>query len=237
MIPPMFCHKCGTQVSPDTQFCTTCGTPLTPGAQSLAGVAAIPWTPPEVVQVRGGHWIGEGWELVKSDIGTYVLLALVFTLLGSAVPIIIQGPLIAGMHIYTMKKLLGRRAEFADLFLGFNYFVPTLVASLVIALFVSIGTILCVIPGLVVAAMYKFTYLFIVDKRMDFWPAMQASHAVVKRDYVGFTLFLILMALVDLLGILCCVVGIFVALPVTFAAITVAYKEIVGFDQRTVDAL
>jgi hypothetical protein len=237
MIPPMFCHKCGTQVSPDTQFCTTCGTPLTPGAQSLAGGPAIPWTPPEVVEVRAGHWIGEGWELVKSDIGTYVLLALVFSLLGSAVPIIIQGPLIAGMHIYTMKKLLGRRAEFADLFLGFNYFVPTLVASLVIALFVSIGTILCVIPGLVVAAMYKFTYLFIVDKRMDFWPAMQASHAIVKRDYVGFTLFLILMALVDLLGILCCVVGIFVALPVTFAAITVAYKEIVGFDQRTVDAL
>jgi uncharacterized membrane protein len=88
-----------------------------------------------------------------------------------------------------------------------------------------------------VAAMYKFTYLFIVDKRMDFWPAMQASHAVAKRDYVGFTLFLLLMVLVDLLGVLCCFVGIFVAIPVTFAAITVAYKEIVGFDPHAVDAL
>jgi len=174
---------------------------------------------------------------VKADMGNYVLLAIVFTLLGSMVPIIIQGPLIAGLHIFTMKKLMGRRAEFADLFLGFNYFVPTLVASLLIALFVSIGTILCIIPGLVVAAMYKFTYLFIVDKRMDFWPAMQASHAVVKQDYAGFTLFLLLMVLVDILGVLCCVVGIFVALPVTFAAITVAYKELVGFEQRTVDAL
>src|ERR1035438_2504042 len=46
--------------------------------------------------------------------------------------------------------------------------VPTLVASIVIGLFVFAGTLLCVIPGLVVAAMYKFTYLFIVDKRMDF---------------------------------------------------------------------
>ena len=110
-------------------------------------------------------------------------------------------------------------------------------ASLLIALFVSIGTLLCVIPGLVVAAMYKFTYLFIVDKRMDFWQAMQSSHAIVKRDYVGFTLFLILMFLVNLLGVLCCVVGVFVSIPVTFAAITVAYKELVGFDERTVDAL
>jgi hypothetical protein len=233
----MFCHKCGTQVSADTQFCTTCGTPLGVGDSGLAGAPATPWTPPAVVEVHAGRWISEGWALVTADLGNYVLLALVFAVLSSAVPLVLQGSMIAGLHIFTMKKLMGRRAEFEDLFKGFNYFVPTLVASIVIGLFVFCGTLLCVIPGLVVAAMYKFTYLFIVDKRMDFWPAMQASHAVVKRDYVGFTLFLLLMVLVDLLGVLCCVVGIFVAIPVTFAAITVAYKELVGFDPRTVDAL
>ena len=193
--------------------------------------------PPAVVQVRAGGWIGEAWALVTADIGNYILMALVFTILSAAVPVILQGPLIAGFHIFTMKKLMGRRAELSDLFLGFNYFVPTLVASIVIGLLVFCGTLLCIIPGLVVAAMYKFAYLFIVDKRMDFWPAMQASHAVVKRDYVGFTLFLILMALVNLLGVLCCIVGIFVTIPVTFAAITIAYKEIVGFEPHTVDTL
>jgi uncharacterized membrane protein len=40
-----------------------------------------------------------------------------------------------------------------------------------------------------------------------------------------------------LLGALCCIVGLLVTVPVTIAAITVAYKEIVGFDQRTIDAL
>ena len=72
--------------------------------------------------------------------------------------------------------------------------MPALVASLVIAVFTFAGTLLCIIPGLVVAAMYKFTYLFIVDKRMDFWPAMQASHAIVKQDYFGFTMFLLALA-------------------------------------------
>jgi uncharacterized membrane protein len=90
---------------------------------------------------------------------------------------------------------------------------------------------------LVVAAMFEFTYLFIVDKRMDFWPAMQASHAVVKSDYFGFTMFLLLMVLVDILGALCCIVGLLVAVPVTVAAVTVAYKEIVGFDPRTAETL
>jgi uncharacterized membrane protein len=233
----MFCHKCGTQVSPDVQFCPTCGTSLAVGASNLGGAPAVAWTPPPMVEVHAGRWISEGWALVTADLGNYVLLALIFLVLSSAVPVILQGPMIAGLHIFTMKKLMGRRAEFADLFTGFNYFVPTLVASIVIGLFVFAGTLACIIPGLVVAAMYKFTYLFIVDKRMDFWPAMQASHAVVKRDYAGFTLFLILMALVNILGALCCIVGLLVSIPVTFAAITVAYKEIVGFEQRTVDAL
>ena len=233
----MFCHKCGTQVSPDVQFCPACGASLAPGGLSPAGEPAAPWTPPAGYEVRAGHWVSEGWALVTADLGNYVLLALVFIVLSSAVPVILQGPMIAGLHIFTMKKLMGRQCEFADLFKGFNYFVPTLVASIVIGLFVFCGTLLCIIPGLVVAAMYKFTYLFIVDKRMDFWPAMQASHAIVKRDYVGFTLFLLLLALVDILGLLCCVVGIFVSIPVTFAAITVAYKEIVGFDSRVVDTL
>jgi hypothetical protein len=231
----MFCQRCGTQLASGVRFCPNCGqtqddTPVFGSAPNPA-----PWIPPTGIRASGGRWIGEGWALVKADLGNYIVISLLFILL-SGVPLI-QGPLIAGFHIFTMKKLMGRNAEFGDLFKGFNLFVPTLVASLLIGLFTFAGTLLCIIPGLVVAAMYKFTYLFIIDKRMDFWPAMQASHAVVKNDYFGFTMFLILAFLVNLLGVLCCVVGLLVTVPLTFAAITVAYKEIVGFEQRTLDSL
>jgi len=230
----MFCHSCGTQVSTDVQFCPNCG-------QSLAGTpspaAASTYVARTGLTARPGAWIGAGWEMVKADMGNYVLIALVFVALNSMVPVILQGPLMAGFHIYCIKRLLGRQTEFADLFKGFNFFVPALVAFVVIMLFTFVGTLLCVIPGLVVAAMYKFTYLFIVDKRMDFWPAMQASHNVVRNDYFGFTMFLLLMILVNLLGVLCCVVGVLVTIPLSFAAITVAYNELVGFDPLTPDRI
>lgn len=230
----MFCHSCGTQVANDLQFCPNCGQSLMPS--SLPGPSVPgPWIPPANIQAQTGRWIGAGWQLVKADLGNFVLVTLIFSLL-TGVPLI-SGAMIAGMHVYCMKKLLGRRAELADLFHGFNFFVPTLLASLVIALFTFAGTLLFIIPGLVVAAMYKFTYLFIVDKRMDFWQAMQASHAVARNDYFGFTIFLLAMAGVNLLGALCCFVGVFISIPVTFAAITVAYQETVGFDPRTVDSL
>ncbi|MBZ5624814.1 MAG: zinc ribbon domain-containing protein [Acidobacteriia bacterium] len=232
----MFCHSCGTQVGADLQFCPNCGQPLA-APNPFSSPAPVMWTPPVGVRATPGRWVGAGWEMVKADIGNYILMALVFLALISVVPVIIQGPLMAGFHIYCMKRILNRPAEFADLFKGFNFFVPALVASLLIGLFSFAGTLLCIIPGLVVAAMYNFTYLFIVDKRMDFWPAMQASHAVVKNDYFGFTMFLLLTALVNLLGLVCCIVGVLVTVPLTFAAITVAYKEIVGFDPRTETAL
>jgi len=227
----MFCHHCGAQVGSDVQFCPSCGRSLAAGPQAPAPVA---WTPPVGVKAQSTRWISEGWALVQQDLGNYILMALVFSLL-SGVPLI-QGALIAGFHVFTIKKLMGRRTEFGDLFKGFNFFVPTLVASLLIGIFTFAGTLLCIIPGLVVAAVYKFTYLFILDKKMDFWPAMQASHEVVKNDYFGFTMFLLLAFLVNLLGVLCCIVGLFVTIPVTFAAITVAYKEIVGFEPGTADS-
>ncbi len=231
----LFCPKCGAQVSPDVRFCPTCGQSIAPGVPG--GPAPAAWTPPIGVKAQTGRWISEGWQMVKEDLGNYILMALIFIAVNSVGSIITQGPLMAGFHIVCMKRSMNRKTEVGDLFKGFNYFLPALVASLIISVFVFGGTLLCIIPGLVIAAMYKFTYLFIVDKRMDFWPAMQASHAVVKNDYVGFTLFLLVLALIDFLGVLCCIVGIFVTMPITMAAITVAYKEIVGFDPRTLETL
>ncbi|MBZ5580232.1 MAG: zinc-ribbon domain-containing protein [Acidobacteriia bacterium] len=231
----MFCHHCGAQVDAGSQFCRSCGKPLAGPPGPSAAAPLPPWTPPARVHASAGHWLGAGWNLVMADLGTYVLLALLFFVLGT-VPLI-GGALIAGFHIYTMKKLTGRNPDIGDFFKGFNFFIATLVASILIGLFTFLGTLALIIPGLVIAAMYKFTYLFIVDKRMDFWQAMQASHAVVRQDYFGFTMFLILAFLVNVLGFCCLLVGLLVTVPMTFAAVTIAYKELVGFETRTLDSL
>ncbi|MEO7653570.1 MAG: hypothetical protein ABIZ80_24185 [Bryobacteraceae bacterium] len=199
-------------------------------------IGFTPTYAPPIVKAQTWRWIGKGWDLVKGDLVAYVLMALFFAILNGVVPMILQGPLTAGIEIATLRKLAGRRIEFADMFKGFNYFVPTLAAHLVTMIFVAGGTLLCIIPGLVIAAMYIFVNLFIVDKRMEFWPAMQASHAIVKNDYFGFTMFILAIALVNVLGVLCCVVGILVTLPLSYAAITVAYQELVGFDPNALPA-
>jgi uncharacterized membrane protein len=80
--------------------------------------------------------------------------------------------------------------------------------------------------------MYLFTYLFIVDKKLDFWPAMQASHELVKKDYFGFTLFLVTLILINIGGLLVCFVGLLITVPLSCAAITAAYRDLVGFENQ-----
>jgi hypothetical protein len=227
----MYCHSCGSPIESGAGFCASCGS-----AQRIeAGPGAV-MPPPAAYTVRTGvqsdtmRWIGEGWEVVKADLGTYVLMTIVMMLVSGAVPLLLQGATTAGFQIACRKTLRGQKPSVADLFEGFQFFVPTLLAHIVISILVFIGLLFFIIPGLVVAAMYNFTYLFIVDKRMDMGTAMQASHAVVKQDYFGYTMFLIALGLLNIAGFLCLIVGLLVTVPITFAALTVAYRDAVGFE-------
>jgi hypothetical protein len=46
-------------------------------------------------------------------------------------------------------------------------------------------------------------------------------------------MFLIACALINLLGGLCCIVGLLVTVPTTFCAIAAAYQDIVGVNPET----
>jgi uncharacterized membrane protein len=229
----MFCHFCGAQVNPDTKFCPSCG-------QSLegAGGAASPKADTAargVTHAQTGEWISAGWALVQRDLFLWVIIALIYLLLCSAVPLILQGALTAGLHYAFLKRLLGQPIEFGDMFKGFGFFLATLLAILLIGIFTALGALACIIPAFVISAMYLFTYLFIIDRKMDFWPAMQASHEIVKGDYFGYTMFFLALILLQLLGILACIVGILVTIPVMFAAVTVAYRDTVGIASTSLD--
>lgn len=81
--------------------------------------------------------------------------------------------------------------------------------------------------------MYLFTMPLIADRKMEFWPAMQASHAAVKQNYLGFTFFFIALLLLQIVGALLCLVGLLVTVPLYYAAITVAYRDVFGIQART----
>lgn len=228
----MYCHTCGSEVAAGAQFCTSCGSSQPALGATASEVAAIA---PAFVAAGGGpaqtgRWISQGWEAVKSDLGMFVLMTIIMAAVNGAVPFLLQGALTGGFQAAFKRKFRGQKAELSDLFLGFQRFGSTIAAHLVILIFVFLGLLCLIIPGIVLMVMYTFTYLFVIEKRLGYWEAMRASHAVVKQDYLGYTLFLIALGLLNLLGALCLFVGLLVTIPISMGAIAAAYDQAVGFE-------
>jgi hypothetical protein len=235
----MYCHYCGAKAEATAERCPVCAQPLqrsdTPFTPPQAPPPpAQPFIPPPTASAQTGKWVSEAWEIVKSDLPMFALLALIVAAIGSCVPIILQGAMAVGFHIAIIKKMrTGRPLDLADCFKGFDFLVPALVAALLISIFVTLGTLACIIPGLIVHAMYQFTYLLILDKRLDFWPAMQASLDLVKTDFTGFVVFALALLGLNIAGALMCFVGLLITIPISVVAVTLAYRDLVGFEPQT----
>jgi uncharacterized membrane protein len=184
------------------------------------------------VNVTPGRWIGMGWGIFKKDVGTFILITLIALALTSVGSFVVAGPLMAGMFIAVKRRIMEGRTDMMDLFAGFNLFIDTFLVCILTSLFGIVGLALCIVPVLVVAAFYLFAYVFVVDRKLSFWDAMESSRKVVVGDLVGYIFFVLLLILLNFVGLLLLGIGLLVTLPVSVAAVAVAYQEAVGFIPR-----
>ena len=196
----------------------------------------------EIVQrdytVEASGWIKLGWELVKRDfwllVGASFIAGIIASgcgipYLGILIALILGGPMIGGLYLLYLKKIRGQPVTLGDAFAGFGaMFVPLMLAKIVSGLLTGLGLLLCILPGIYLYVAWSFTLPLVIDKNMDFWPAMDLSRKMVAKHWWGIFGFGLLCFLVALLGLLACCVGIFVAAAVVQAAFMYAYEDIFG---------
>jgi len=181
-----------------------------------------------------GGCIGRGWQLVKSDFWLLIGVSFVGGLIasGCGVPflgLIIGGPMMGGVYALYLKRIRGQPAAFGDAFIGFSTaFVPLMLAMLIKGLLTGLGCLLCILPGVYLAVSWVFVLPLVVDKKIDFWPAMELSRKVITKHWWLMFGFLIVCALVALAGLIACCVGIFVSVAIAQAAMMYAYEDIFG---------
>jgi hypothetical protein len=188
-------------------------------------------------QLNIAHCLSRAWELVTTrfwlSIGVTALIVLLAIVAG-CVPIV--GPLMltyvlySGLDWFFLKMIRGEQAELADAFVGFGpLFLPLMLFSVVGQLLTGIGFLFCLIPGIyLTVAWMMFAGLLILDKKLEFWDAMEVSRRVVTHHWwKAFGLLLVCVLLV-LAGLLVCGIGVFVAYPVVTAAVVFAYEDIFG---------
>ena len=121
-----------------------------------------------------------------------------------------------------------------DIAKGFEVFVAAVLADILISVFVGIGLALLIIPGIIISALYMFAIPLIMEKKMDFWQAMEYSRKLVSKNLFELSIFMLVLYILLFIGVLLLLVGFFVALPIVFAAIAYAYSDLIGLEEPEV---
>jgi uncharacterized membrane protein len=214
-------------VEENAAFCPNCHRPLAaPGPAIPGGI------------VQPGKYLREGWELFKLNPGGFIAFALVFFIIqailgylprvGGLISLAISGPLYAGFYIVSAKLLQRQTMVFQDFFTGFQFFLPLLLLTVVSSLFIIAGLILLILPGIFLMVCYLFASMIVIDRRLDFWPAMELSRRTVQTQWFGFLVFLFVLILINLAGALLLGLGLLISLPVSACAVAAAYADIFG---------
>lgn len=198
------------------------------GSGFQPGGAALPQPQWEL-----GDLFNAGWDLFKKNVGLLIGATLLFWLVMAGANmftwglagLVVGGPLTLGLFALILKIVRGEQAEIGVMFSGFQRFLPALLANLLISVFVGIGIVLCVIPGLIVMALYMLTFLYMYDKGMDFWPAMEASRQQVMANFGKWLVLGIVIVALNLVGSIPCGLGLLVTSPLSMLMIALAYER------------
>jgi hypothetical protein len=173
-------------------------------------------------------------------------------LIGLAVTPIVQ----AGVYRLVLKLHRHEAAEFGDVFSTFStsylqLFLHNLVQAVLIGvtmipgyaliilgsalaqrndaiglLFPLMGVLLMLPPAIYLGVSWIFAAPLIVDKGLDFWPAMELSRKVVGTQFFPVFGLAVICGLIFLAGVVALCLGIFVSAPLALAAIAVGYDMV-----------
>jgi len=218
--------------------------------------------------VRPIECLRDGWELVRGRYWLFVGITFVGVLIGLLAPMyILWGPMVCGIQLCLLRAMRGRPVKFESLFKGFDYFVQSMVATLIWALPLYVIMLLAYLPVIiimisfmkagppaagagppgfptallgamavymavvmaatfVVAVLTVFLYPLIVDRKLPGVAALKTSIRAAMGNLGGILGLVLLNYLCMFVGGLACYVGAIFVLPLHFASLTVAYRQV-----------
>lgn len=189
------------------------------------------------------RYIKEGWELLSSNFANLIVATLIFLgihfAVGSLVPVfggmIVSGPLMGGLFYVILDIRRGEEFKITRMFDGFTKkLVPLVLVGALTSILITIGFFMLILPGLLISGWYLFPYLFVIDKDMDFWPAMEASREIGFENHLSVFLFVIALVVINLAGALAVGIGLIISVPLSMCSVVIAYEHLTGADAEVV---
>jgi uncharacterized membrane protein len=194
-----------------------------------------------------GEAISYGFKLAKQNLFFFVML-FVIVILVSAITSILTGlsahePAFAfvlgilriiinlvisiGLIHIVLKFLDNKKPEYKDM-LYYKPIVNYFLAAILNGLIIVGGLILLIIPGIFFALRLQYTSYLVVDKNLGPLEAIKKSWAITRGNVWNLFFFGLLLGLINILGFLCLLVGLFVTVPLSMLATAFVYRKLLN---------
>lgn len=188
------------------------------GSFIVVGIVILPFLPEFLEDIRQNpDSIATLVSQLKVQLAYYAGIILTYALVG---------PIIASMIRVALKAARDQPVIGSDIWFGFTKVAGRSIAlSFIIMLGVSVGSMLCYVPGLVFGGMMMFSFCYVVDKNFKITEAMSASWNELKPFWIMSGVLYLILSLLSTLGVFACIVGILVSLPFMYIAQACLYVQ------------
>ena len=130
-----------------------------------------------------------------------------------------------GLIKISLEFLDKAKPKIRDIF----YYKPVVsytVASIINTILIIAGIIFLIVPGIIFAVRLQYTTYLIVDKNLGPIEAIKKSWNITRENTWNLFFFGILLGLINILGALCLLVGLFITVPLGMIATTSVYRKL-----------
>lgn len=177
----------------------------------------------------------DAWNFYTANFLVLVCAGIVFQFLSAVSVLILSGPLLGGFLWMVLQgdKRAGKKTEFSDLFYGFKNRIFSLIFLFFIEmLLTAAGYMMLIVPGILLSAMWIYSFLMMLDRENDIVDSMKASWNAVNSAGIAEHVLLVIFTVV-VCGILprIPVAGILIniaAVPYCLVLLVFSYKQVAG---------
>ena len=148
---------------------------------------------------------------------------------GNILSLLLGAYMNGGLALFLLKLVRGEGAEITDIFRGGRYFGRMLLCTICFGIAVVLGSLACVIPGIILALMFGMYQFVIVDKDpSDLLGGLSQSSQVTRGHKLQFLVLVMAILLLNVLGVLAFCVGYIFTVPLSHLLLVVAYMRMTG---------
>ncbi len=154
-----------------------------------------------------GDCLSGARDTFKKNVLTHVVCTLLVMVVAGISAGLLAGPMMVGYMRMIERETRGEAVQIGDVFRGFDDFVPAFVAGLISSLVVSLGFMLCFIPGLLVMALPPVALFLVARGERDGVAAFSQAWSIVTKNLGSAFFCSLVLGIVGSLGFLLCWVG------------------------------